>query len=45
MKLRYERREATSNGVRVATRQFLMIRQKNTFGFLTALINSYHHET
>ncbi|CAK6954286.1 Hypothetical predicted protein, partial [Scomber scombrus] len=44
VKLHYEDCEATSNGVRVATRRPSIPRNENTFGFLMALLNSYHHE-
>ncbi|CAK6974782.1 Hypothetical predicted protein [Scomber scombrus] len=44
VKLHYEDCEATSNGVRVAMRRPSIPRHENTFGFLMALLNSYHHE-
>ncbi|CAK6977086.1 ladderlectin-like [Scomber scombrus] len=44
VKLHYEDCEATSNGVHVATRRPSIPRHENTFGFLMALLNSYHHE-
>ena len=44
VKLHYEDCEATSNGVPVGAWLPSIPRHENTFGFLMALMNSYHHE-